>query len=65
MLGREATTLNCDLDYFAIAEAFRSGTGLHSTTEFFPEGAETTAVSSSLVCLCHVVPGRAVPQGLQ
>ncbi len=37
MLGREATTLNCDLDYFAIAEAFRSGAGLHSTIEFFPE----------------------------
>lgn len=37
MLGREATTLNCDLDYFAIAEAFRSGAGLHATIEFLPE----------------------------
>jgi DNA helicase II / ATP-dependent DNA helicase PcrA len=37
ILGREATTLNCDLNYFAIAETFRSGTGLHSTIEFFPE----------------------------
>jgi DNA helicase-2/ATP-dependent DNA helicase PcrA len=37
MLGREATTLSCDLDYFAIAEAFRSGSGLAGTIEFFPE----------------------------
>jgi DNA helicase-2/ATP-dependent DNA helicase PcrA len=37
MLGREATTLSCDLDYFAIAEAFRSGDGLAGTIEFFPE----------------------------
>ena len=37
MLGREATTLSCDLDYFAIADAFRTGTGLAGTIEFFPE----------------------------
>jgi DNA helicase-2/ATP-dependent DNA helicase PcrA len=37
MLGREATTLNCDLDYFAIADAFRTGGGLAGTIEFFPE----------------------------
>ncbi len=37
MLGREATTLSCDLDYFAIAEAFRTGDGLAGTIEFFPE----------------------------
>ncbi len=37
MLGREATTLNCDLDYFAIADAFRTGAGLAGTIEFFPE----------------------------
>jgi DNA helicase II / ATP-dependent DNA helicase PcrA len=37
MLGREATSLSCDLDYFAIAEAFRTGTGLAGTIEFFPE----------------------------
>jgi len=37
MLGREATTLSCDLDYFAIAEAFRTGNGLAGTIEFFPE----------------------------
>jgi DNA helicase-2/ATP-dependent DNA helicase PcrA len=37
MLGREATTLDCDLDYFAIANAFRTGIGLAGTIEFFPE----------------------------
>jgi DNA helicase II / ATP-dependent DNA helicase PcrA len=37
MLGREATTLSCDLDYFAMAEAFRTGSGLAGTIEFFPE----------------------------
>src|SRR3984957_10396556 len=37
MLGREATTLSCDLDYFAIADAFRTGAGLAGTIEFFPE----------------------------
>jgi DNA helicase-2/ATP-dependent DNA helicase PcrA len=37
MLGREATTLSCDLDYFAMARAFRTGAGLAGTLEFFPE----------------------------
>jgi DNA helicase-2/ATP-dependent DNA helicase PcrA len=37
MLGREATTLSCDLDYFAMADAFRTGKGLAGTIEFFPE----------------------------
>ncbi len=37
MLGREATTLSCDLDYFAMARAFRTGEGRAGTREFFPE----------------------------
>jgi uncharacterized protein (TIGR00375 family) len=37
MLGREATTLSCDLDYFAMERAFRTGDGLAGTVEFFPE----------------------------
>src|SRR5690606_26324978 len=36
-LAREATTLTCDLDYFAIRDALRTGDGLHGTIEFFPE----------------------------
>jgi DNA helicase II / ATP-dependent DNA helicase PcrA len=38
MLGREATTLEVDLDYFAIERALRTGSGLHGTVNFFPEG---------------------------
>ncbi|MDT4987578.1 MAG: hypothetical protein QOI74_1672, partial [Micromonosporaceae bacterium] len=36
-LGREATLLGCDLDYFAVRESLRTGEGLHGTIEFFPE----------------------------
>ncbi len=37
MLGREATAFDCDLDYFAMAGALRTGDGLAGTLEFFPE----------------------------
>src|ERR1700741_1547613 len=37
MLGREATVFDIDLDYFAMAAALRTGTGLAGTVEFFPE----------------------------
>jgi len=37
MLGREATTFSTELDYFAIAEALRTGDGLAGTIEFYPE----------------------------
>ena len=37
MLGREATVFGTDLDYFAMAEALRTGRGLEGTIEFFPE----------------------------
>jgi uncharacterized protein (TIGR00375 family) len=36
-LAREATVLDCPLDYFSVREAFRSGVGLAGTIEFFPE----------------------------
>jgi superfamily I DNA/RNA helicase/PHP family Zn ribbon phosphoesterase len=38
MLGREATTLDVELDYFEIERAFRTGAGLQGTVNFFPEG---------------------------
>ena len=38
MVGREATTLNTELNYFAIEEALRTGAGLAGTINFFPEG---------------------------
>jgi DNA helicase II / ATP-dependent DNA helicase PcrA len=37
MLGREATVFGTELDYFAMAEALRTGAGLDGTIEFFPE----------------------------
>ncbi len=36
-LGREATTFDCDLDYFAIRKALQTGDGYVGTVEFFPE----------------------------
>ena len=36
-IGREATTYDTDLDYFAILRALRSGEGFVGTVEFFPE----------------------------
>jgi DNA helicase-2/ATP-dependent DNA helicase PcrA len=36
-LGREATSFDCALDYFAIRNALRTGTGYVGTVEFFPE----------------------------
>ncbi|OHV37564.1 MULTISPECIES: UvrD-helicase domain-containing protein [Pseudofrankia] len=37
MLGREATALSCELDYFAVRDALRTGDGYAGTVEFFPE----------------------------
>jgi DNA helicase II / ATP-dependent DNA helicase PcrA len=37
MLGREATTFDVPLDYFAMADALRTGAGLAGTIEFYPE----------------------------
>jgi DNA helicase II / ATP-dependent DNA helicase PcrA len=37
MLGREATTFDTALDYFAMANALRTGNGLAGTLEFYPE----------------------------
>jgi uncharacterized protein (TIGR00375 family) len=36
-LGREATTFDCDMDYFAIRRALETGDGYVGTVEFFPE----------------------------
>ncbi len=37
MLGREATAFGVQLDYFAMADALRTGEGLAGTIEFYPE----------------------------
>jgi superfamily I DNA/RNA helicase/PHP family Zn ribbon phosphoesterase len=38
MLGREATAFSTELDYFAMAQALRTGAGLEGTINFYPEG---------------------------
>jgi DNA helicase II / ATP-dependent DNA helicase PcrA len=38
MIGREATTFGTELDYFAMADALRTGSGLAGTINFHPEG---------------------------
>jgi DNA helicase II / ATP-dependent DNA helicase PcrA len=38
MIGREATSFSTGLDYFAMAEALRTGAGLAGTINFHPEG---------------------------
>jgi DNA helicase II / ATP-dependent DNA helicase PcrA len=38
MLGREATTFDTELDYFAMLRALRTGQRLAGTLNFFPEG---------------------------
>jgi uncharacterized protein (TIGR00375 family) len=37
MLAREATTFDVPVDYFAMADALRTGAGLAGTIEFYPE----------------------------
>ncbi len=36
-IGREATTYDTELDYFAMLDALRTGSGFVGTVEFFPE----------------------------
>jgi DNA helicase II / ATP-dependent DNA helicase PcrA len=36
-LGREATTFECELDYYAIKQALETGRGFVGTVEFFPD----------------------------
>lgn len=36
-IGREATAYDCDLDYFAMLHALKTGEGFGGTVEFFPE----------------------------
>ena len=46
MLGREATTFSTDLDYFAMADALRTGNGLAGTIEFYPEEGKFTSTGT-------------------
>lgn len=62
MLGREATTLDVELDYFAIERALRSGAGLHSTVNFFPEGGRYH-LDGHRKCGVRLEPGQSAAHG--
>ncbi len=62
MVGREATTLRTELDYFAIEGALRSGTGLAGTINFFPEGGRYH-VDGHRKCGIRFEPGQSAEHG--
>jgi uncharacterized protein (TIGR00375 family) len=62
MVGREATTLNTELDYFAIEGALRTGAGLAGTINFFPEGGRYH-LDGHRKCGIRFEPGQTVDHG--
>src|SRR5260370_1090913 len=44
-LGREATTFDCERDYFAIKHALETGHGYVGTVEFFPDEGNITSTA--------------------
>ena len=62
MLGREATTLDVELDFFAIERALRTGAGLHGTVNFFPEGGRYH-LDGHRKCGVRLEPGQSAAHG--
>ncbi|HEY8047189.1 MAG TPA: UvrD-helicase domain-containing protein [Streptosporangiaceae bacterium] len=62
MLGREATTLDVELDYFAIERALRTGAGLQGTVNFFPEGGRYH-LDGHRKCGIRLEPGQSAAHG--
>ena len=62
MLGREATTLDVELDYFAIERALRTGAGLRGTVNFFPEGGRYH-LDGHRKCGVRLEPGQSAAHG--
>ena len=62
MLGREATTLDVELDFFAIERALRTGAGLHGTVNFFPEGGRYH-LDGHRKCGVRLEPGQSAARG--
>jgi superfamily I DNA/RNA helicase/PHP family Zn ribbon phosphoesterase len=62
MLGREATTLDVELDYFAIERALRTGAGLQGTVNFFPEGGRYH-LDGHRKCGVRLEPGESAAHG--
>ncbi len=61
-LGREATTFNCDVDYFAIRKALETGEGYVGTVEFFPEEGKYH-LDGHRKCGVKLSPSETVAQG--
>ena len=62
MVGREATTLRTELDYFAIEGALRTGAGLAGTINFFPEGGRYH-LDGHRKCGIRFEPGQSTDHG--
>ena len=62
MLGREATTLDAELDFFAIERALRTGAGLRGTVNFFPEGGRYH-LDGHRKCGVRLEPGQSAAHG--
>jgi len=62
MIGREATTLDTELDYFAIERALRTGAGLAGTINFFPEGGRYH-LDGHRKCGVRLAPGESAARG--
>jgi len=59
-LGREATVLTADLDYFSVRDALRTGHRLAGTLEFFPEEGKYHA-DGHRACGVNWLPATKVP----
>jgi DNA helicase-2/ATP-dependent DNA helicase PcrA len=62
MVGREATTLGTEIDYFAIEAALRTGAGLAGTINFFPEGGRYH-LDGHRKCGIRFEPGQTMEHG--
>jgi DNA helicase II / ATP-dependent DNA helicase PcrA len=62
MIGREATTFGTELDYFAMAAALRTGSGLAGTINFHPEGGRYH-LDGHRKCGVRFEPGQTNTQG--
>src|SRR5258708_36162329 len=62
MVGREATTLSTEIDYFAIEAALRTGTGRAGTTNFLPEGGRYH-LDGHRKCGIRFEPGQTMEHG--
>src|SRR4030095_16904116 len=56
-LGREATVLDTELDYFAIRQALETGAGFGGTVEFFPAEGKYHA-DGHRACGIHLAPAQ-------